>query len=70
MLTPEMGGESVLLCFCDNAETEEDCLQDLESSNLNNQISSPITISDVLSRATAIVVASEAPSEKIVEDPA
>ena len=53
-----------------NAETEEDCLQDLESSNLNNQISSPITISDVLSRATAIVVASEAPSEKIVEDPA
>ena len=49
-----------------NAETEEDCLQDLESSNLNNNlISSQITISDVLSWATIIVVvfvmASEVP---------
>ena len=53
-----------------NAETEEDCLQDLESSNLNNNaISSQITISDVLSRTTKIVVASEDPSENIVEDP-
>ena len=49
-----------------NAETEEDCLHDLESSNLNNNpISSQITISDVLSWATIIVVvfvmASEVP---------
>ena len=53
-----------------NAETEEVCVQDLESSNLNNnQISSQITISDVFSRATTIIMVSEAPSEKIVEDP-
>ena len=53
-----------------NAETEKDCLQDLELLSLNNnQISSQITISDVLSGATTIVVASEAPSEKIVVDP-
>ena len=53
-----------------NTETEKDCLQDLELLSLNNnQISSQITISDVLSGATTIVVVSEAPSEKIVVDP-
>ena len=53
-----------------NTETEKDCLQDLELLSLNNnQISSQITISDVLSGPTTIVVVSEAPSEKIVVDP-
>ena len=42
-----------------NAETEEDCFQDLESLNLNNnRISSQITISDVFSRATKIIMGS------------
>ena len=67
---PNMDENQPFSLSSNNAEAEEVCVQDLESSNLNNnQISSQITISDVLSRATTTVAASEAPSEKIVEDP-
>ena len=67
---PNMDKNQPFSLSSNNAETEEVCVQDLESSNLNNnQISSQITISDVLSRATTTVAASEALSEKIVEDP-
>ena len=67
---PNMDENQPFSLSSNNAEAEEVCVQDLESSNLNNnQISSQITISDVFSRATTIIMASEAPSEKIVEDP-
>ena len=56
--------------FAKNAETEEDSLEGLETSNpQHTQSSCQIPHCDVGSSATAVIVANEPPSERVDKDP-